>query len=369
MLNFARSISKMDNPGDPKTESVFFAENTLKSAGMITTLKIERFKSVRQLELKCRRVNLFIGEPNTGKSNILEALGLLSWLGWPDADLRNFVRFHHTQNLFYDNLTDDPIAIEFHGEPSGNLTVKFEKDRFEFWFGHRQPNRSLGITPQAYQPQPTACADYHGNFPIKHKNPSTAGIKFYRFRALEKYSSGESGALIPPHGANLFSVIYASKGLREWLVELFQPYGLAVVLKPHEHAIELQKQQSGLVIGYPFGMTSDTLQRTLFFHVAVESNKNSVLVFEEPEAHAFPYYTKHLGERIAEDSSNQYFIATHNPYLLLAVLEKATREEVAVCVTSYRDYETRVTALTEDQIGRLLDADPFLGLQAILEAE
>ena len=49
---------------------------------MITTLNIERFKSIRTLELSCRRVNVFIGEPNTGKSNILEALGLLSWLGW-----------------------------------------------------------------------------------------------------------------------------------------------------------------------------------------------------------------------------------------------------------------------------------------------
>ena len=34
---------------------------------MITALKIERFKSIRKLELNCRRVNLFIGEPNIGK--------------------------------------------------------------------------------------------------------------------------------------------------------------------------------------------------------------------------------------------------------------------------------------------------------------
>ena len=43
-------------------------------------LTVENFKSIRRLELECRRVNIFIGEPNTGKSNILEALGLLSFM-------------------------------------------------------------------------------------------------------------------------------------------------------------------------------------------------------------------------------------------------------------------------------------------------
>jgi predicted ATPase len=107
----------------------------------------------------------------------------------------------------------------------------------------------------------------------------------------------------------------------------------------------------------------------LFYYVAMESNKDAVLVFEEPEAHAFPYYTKHLGERIAGDASNQYFIATHNPYLLVAVLEKAKKEEVAVFATQYRDYETKVTQLTEEQITQLLEADPFLGLESVLEEE
>ena len=42
---------------------------------MFDHLEIKNFKSVEHLELSCRRVNVLIGEPNTGKSNILEALG------------------------------------------------------------------------------------------------------------------------------------------------------------------------------------------------------------------------------------------------------------------------------------------------------
>jgi len=51
------------------------------------------------------------------------------------------------------------------------------------------------------------------------------------------------------------------------------------------------------------------------------------LIFEEPEAHSFPYYTKYLAERIALDkNNNQYFISTHNPYLLLSILGKAKKK-------------------------------------------
>ena len=46
---------------------------------MIRRLSIGNFKSLKELEIDCKRINLLIGEPNTGKSNILELLGLLSW--------------------------------------------------------------------------------------------------------------------------------------------------------------------------------------------------------------------------------------------------------------------------------------------------
>jgi hypothetical protein len=321
---------------------------------MITALKIERFKSIRKLELNCRRVNLFIGEPNTGKSNILEALGVLSWCASSGRRLKEFVRFQLTQNLFCDSLTDEPIRIEYRGVPAGSVTVKFERDWFLF---------SSGLP----QKPPIANLDYSGGQPVNNPLGGEKLIKFYRFKDLEKFDSNEPGSLIPPDGRNLFSVVYGSRAMREWLVELFQPYGLSAVLKPRDRTIELQKQQDGLVISYPYAMTSDTLQRMLFYHAAMESNKDSVLVFEEPEAHAFPYNTKHLGERIALDASNQYFIATHNPYLLVAVLEKAKKQDVAVFATQYRDFQTKVNPLTEEQISRLLEADPFLGLESVLE--
>lgn len=45
---------------------------------MLKSMKISRFKSIRDLEIDFGRVNLFIGGNGAGKSNLLEAIGLIS---------------------------------------------------------------------------------------------------------------------------------------------------------------------------------------------------------------------------------------------------------------------------------------------------
>ena len=83
--------------------------------------------------------------------------------------------------------------------------------------------------------------------------------------------------------------------------EFFQKYGLKLLMRQQERVFELVKQGDGPFVAYPYALVSDTLRRIIFYTVAMASNKESVLVFEEPESNAFPYYTKYLGERIALD--------------------------------------------------------------------
>lgn len=57
---------------------------------MLKKLKIERFKSARHIDLEFGRVNLFIGGNGSGKSNILEAIGVISaslYRGISDSEL------------------------------------------------------------------------------------------------------------------------------------------------------------------------------------------------------------------------------------------------------------------------------------------
>ena len=324
---------------------------------MITKLSIANFKSVKQLDIDCKKINLFIGEPNTGKSNILEALGLLSWCGHPvDEPLNDYVRFQAMPNLFYDQLLDQEIVVKALTceKSSQELYIAVKSDGSEFLF-HQEGN-------------PFRYLNYRGR-PAKSSSLTYTNmpIKFFRFKNLSKYDDTEPGSLKPPNGANLLSVVSGAETLREMMKEFFQEYGLKLVAKQYEGTFELLKEVNGWASTIPYDLASDTLRRVVFYTIAMASNKDSVLVFEEPESNAFPYYTKYLGERIALDQTNQFFIATHNPYLLSAVLEKARKDEIQVFVTYLRSYQTKIRPLTPDQVAELMEADPFLNLDLFVE--
>lgn len=177
--------------------------------------------------------------------------------------------------------------------------------------------------------------------------------------------------LRPVAGENLLYVLLTHKRLHRQVASLadLQKYGLRLVLKPYESKIEVQKESNGIAIAYPYIALSDTLQRMIFHLVAVESNENAILIFEEPEVHTFPPYIKHLAERIAQDRSNQYFISTHSPYFLLRVLEKAPTGDVAVFLTGWKDGRTQVRMLEEVEIEELMDLESslFFNLDLLLE--
>ena len=80
----------------------------------ITTLRIQNFKSIKDVEMKPRRVNIIIGEPNVGKSNILEAMSLLGGMAYDKSPkfMEGMVRYESANQLFYDNLSVNTIRVE-----------------------------------------------------------------------------------------------------------------------------------------------------------------------------------------------------------------------------------------------------------------
>jgi len=322
---------------------------------MISTLDIKGFKSIRKMHLDCRRVNLFIGEPNTGKSNILETLGFFSWLGH-GGEVGKFLRLKMGQDLFHDGLLEPASwSLKIAGAVNSEVIAKQEREGYRFDLSGLQQPHAFGLT-------------FAGQSSIPRGVDQLGFVKFYRCDSQASPPSTDTGPLRPPDGSNLVALLFSSRKLRQLAGDYFAPYGLQLVVKPHEHKLEVQKQSEGIVVSFPFELTSETLQRMVFYMAAIESNKGATLVFEEPEAHAFPYFTKLLGERIALDENrNQYFVATHNPYLLTAILEKTPTGEAAVFATYYRDYETRVKMLQPPELSLLLEGDPFLGVEQLVE--
>jgi len=319
---------------------------------MIDDLKIRNFKSIRHLKLNCGKINLFIGEPNAGKSNILESLALLSFLKY--GRIEDFVRIEGMSNLFHDENLDENLEIKANDH---GLVVAFKDGRFL--------GRQTGSNGKE-------CSSFDYDYDAKGTSSVSKEllpIKLYRFSPKKDFQQKDADFLRPPSGNNLFSVLRNHKGLREAASAIFEPFQLKLVFRLQENKIEIMKQQDDAIITYPYFLTSDTLQRIVFYSTAIDSNKDSILVFEEPESHSFPYYTKYLGEKIAFDLSNQYFIATHNPYLLLAILEKAKRESVCVFITYFKDHQTKVKSLNADQISELMSYDPFFNLEGFIGDE
>ena len=125
-----------------------------------------------------------------------------------------------------------------------------------------------------------------------------------------------------------------------------------------------------VVISHPYALISDTFQRLIFYMAAVDTNKHSILLFEEPEVKSFPFYSKFLAERIAYDqNNNQYFLSTHNPYFLLSLLEKSKIDDIGVFITYTENYRTKIRELTKEERAEVLEhgIDVFFNILRYLE--
>ena len=86
---------------------------------MIKRFTIKSFKSIKSLEFECNRINVFIGPPNTGKSNILEVLSYLSFFFRPKSkqapSLEDFIQPNKYQNIkqAFDVLSNPKLRQEY----------------------------------------------------------------------------------------------------------------------------------------------------------------------------------------------------------------------------------------------------------------
>ena len=104
------------------------------------------------------------------------------------------------------------------------------------------------------------------------------------------------------------------------------------------------------VYKFDFSTIADTFRRFMFYITAIESNKNSVIIFEEPEVHSFPPYTQDVAYRMIYSEENQFFVSTHSPYLLQTLVSNLPDDQLNVFVTYYENYETKAKALTPEEL-------------------
>ena len=174
-------------------------------------------------------------------------------------------------------------------------------------------------------------------------------IKKYSFNPAVKYKEHKTPFLYPPFGANLLYVLELMPELRKLYAQWFRQYGLRLVLDTASQSVKIQKEKGDEVFQLPYSSVADTLQRIIFYKTAVASNKNSVLLFEEPEAHAYPPYIAEFTQEVIRSQTNQFFIVTHSPLIVNDFLEGAI-DDLAIFMVDFKDGQTAAKPLTREEI-------------------
>ena len=307
---------------------------------MIQQLSIKNFKSVKDLQISCKKFNVFIGEPNSGKSNIIEALSLQSQNAIGGVLNKEMFRYKTIGNLFYDFNINTPIEVNT-GEICTVLKYAVRENQFHYF---------LDANKEKEKPENIS---HEGNASQSGLLGST-NVHFYEYKRLYKFQNSFMPHLSVPFGENIPTLLLSNPDLKKWVSELFRSFGYKLMLKPVEGEMSMTKEVDEELYEYPFFSISETLQRLIFYSLAIKSNKKSVLLFDEPESNMFPFYIKDIAERITEDKTNQFFISTHNPYMLGSLLEKSNKNDIAVYIVKMENYQTVAKLCNQKQIEELI---------------
>lgn len=317
----------------------------------IKNIEIENFKSFKTQKITdLKRINLFIGKPNVGKSNFLEALSLFGLSYCQNFyKLNNLIRLENEFEFFYDGINQKALIKIEYANSNYTCEVSYEKNEgLNFIF--KENYLLLPISNNIFL---NTKFKTNLSFLSETRYSSSTEAKFvktYHYNSKVVFKSNKTDFLSPIYGENIVEVLEFHPNLRKIFESWFNQYGLRLVLDKVSQSLKIMKDKGdeGIFL-LPYSSIADTLQRIIFYKTAIASNENSVLIFEEPEAHAFPPYIVEFTQDVIQSKTNQFFIATHSPIVVNDFLENA-RDELAIFMVDFKDGQTVMRGLSHDEI-------------------
>ena len=352
----------------------------------IDHIEITNFKSICHQKIEgCKRINVFIGYPNVGKSNILEAIGLY---GTQIADeggkkFTDFCRVELIQDVFYNQdyrkiaevLINDSVSLKIAADREKKSLILETLDLLNQVESEPQKIAKIVVNFPELDINLESIPEEHQQIFGKSnskKRSTINSIKKYIFNnSATTNSKSTSIPLIVPFGNNLMEVILREVEFRDELSKILKRYDLKLFIDRERDSFSVVKELGeGTIVSIAYNQIADTLRRLIFHKAAIVSNQNSILIFEEPEAHMFPpYIRKFTGDIIFDKGrNNQYFISTHSPFVIGDFLEDA-RGELSVYLVGLKNGETVIKGLSDEELEEVYGygVDLFFNIESYLD--
>ena len=234
-------------------------------------VKISNYKSLKELQIQCKRINLFIGYPNVGKSNIIEALSLLDKsLVAGDQSLHSLCRHLQLHDLFIEQNTKQSIVVET--DKTLSILKHFtdlDNATFRLFNMSNQSHvdidnlKGMGYTEfikyfQEYSgdEDPFVRAQYCSNLLVmglKNKSPWNFYTHTYKFKPDTDYTHVYNYSILnTPHGENLFNVFAQCDEIKQDINEYLNRFGFDLVYNTVKSEFKIQRKVNGIVYETPF---------------------------------------------------------------------------------------------------------------------
>ncbi|MRH99532.1 AAA family ATPase [Kriegella sp. EG-1] len=301
---------------------------------MITSLKIENFRAIKDLKLDdLGRVNLLLGKNNTSKTSILEAVFLLCAAGTPEI----IHRVHLWRDLTL--TTEDDLKFIFHNLNYNNkIKIEAENSKNNLY-------TILQISPNTKGT--TSNASIEGNTTISDSTSGNQNVKSLdvKFSWKERHSKLQSSSANITHTGNnnfhftnhtkkipsIHAVMVASrinyapnleKRLEKLIISKQIDEIISILKTVDERIIDISVLSGRMVfvdLGIenlvPLNLVGDGMRRLFNILLAIYDAEDGIVIIDEIENGFHHSVLKKIWIAVLETSKRfnvQLFIATHN---------------------------------------------------------
>ena len=364
----------------------------------LKSLKVIRYRSLREEEIYLTDLNLFIGANASGKSTILDVLRFLhegfqardfrgpvfsrggivhlAWKGEEANQIELTTRLEEDGKEFEWLVRLTRVGYEFSVQehvdevPSSTPPVRLlDSDKGEgwWWSGEKGDRVALG---QERTTCALAAASADSSFPARSVADFVSRWGFFDPNPflLRRGWAGLDSPRFDPYGRNLADVLFALKesspDIFEKIVSATQSVlGLPLAIELREprdsdDRMHFVQHEPGLVFSvHQIGASSGTLRMLALLTALFGESGSNMIGIEEPENHVHPTALASFAEYLIKARENvQILVTTHSPFLL-DILD----EPEAVCVVTRREGQgTRVTREGDaDAVRKALEASGF----------